>query len=71
MAERNTTVVKAVKTFLQVFLIQCFSVSKSRRELQNESYHKQHTQSWRAYYGVSKDKQMVTNEIEEQLHGCF
>ena len=21
--------------------------------------------------GVIKDKQMVTNEIEEQLHGCF
>ena len=25
LAERNTAVVKAVKTFLQVFLIQCFS----------------------------------------------
>ena len=25
-----------------------------------------------AYYGVSKDKQMMTNyEIEEQLYGCF
>ena len=32
-------------------------------KLQHESYQRQHTQSYRAYYGVSKDKQMVTNEI--------
>ena len=45
LAKRNTAVVKAVITFLQVFLIQCFSLSKSRRQLQHESYQKQHTQS--------------------------
>ena len=32
-------------------------------KLQHESYQRQHTQSYRSYYGVSKDKQMVTNEI--------
>ena len=37
-----------------------FNTSKVSK-LQHESY--QLTQSYRAYYGVSKDKQMVTNEI--------
>ena len=37
-----------------------FNTSKVSK-LQHESY--EHTQSYRAYYGVSKDKQMVTNEI--------
>ena len=39
-----------------------FNTSKVSK-LQHESYQRQHTQSYRAYYGVSKDKQMVTNEI--------
>ena len=34
-------------------------------KLQSESYQRLHTQSYRAYYVVSKDKQMVTNEIRE------
>ena len=58
MAERDTAVIKAAKTFLQMFIIQCFSV----RKLQHESYQRHHIQS---YYGVSKDKQIVTNEIRE------
>ena len=39
-----------------------FNISKVSK-LQHDSYQRQHTQSYRAYYGVSKDKQMVTNEI--------
>ena len=37
-------------------------------KLQHESYQTQHTQSYRSYYGVSNDEQMMTNEI---LLACF
>ena len=65
---RNTTVIKAAKVVLQLFIIHSFSVRNSQRKLHHESYRAQeyeyklsnHSALW-----LIKGKHMVTNEIRE------